>query len=108
MSPIKTLSSTLTQGHFGNVGRKAKFMDWSVSLLDSTDIAKFHMTQYGNWRTRAKVLSYKDFEDEPLPAKSPLKKFNTLLAPHNSNSSPRAWQNVHESTLRQLMEVLQK
>jgi hypothetical protein len=25
------------------------------------------VTQYGDWRTRAKVLSYKDFEDEPIP-----------------------------------------
>lgn len=44
-----------------------KFIDWSVSLLDSTDLARFQMTQYGDWRTRAKVLTFKDFEDEPIP-----------------------------------------
>lgn len=44
-----------------------KYMDWSVNVLDGMDVAKFHLTQYGDWRTRAKVLTYKDFEDEPLP-----------------------------------------
>jgi hypothetical protein len=44
-----------------------EFLDFSVNILDGTDIAKFHVTQYGDWRTRAKVLSYKDFEDEPIP-----------------------------------------
>ncbi len=44
-----------------------KYVDWSANLLDGQDIAKFHMTQYGDWRTRARIISYKDFEDEPLP-----------------------------------------
>lgn len=44
-----------------------KYVDWSVNVLDGMDIAKFHMTQYGDWRTRVGVLSYKEFEDEPLP-----------------------------------------
>lgn len=44
-----------------------KFVDWSATILDGDPVVKFHMTQYGNWRTRAKVLSYKDFEDEPIP-----------------------------------------
>lgn len=43
-----------------------KFVDWSVGILDGTSVAKFHMTQYGDWHTRAKVVTYKDFEDEPL------------------------------------------
>lgn len=43
-----------------------KYVDWSVGLLDGESVCKFHMTQYGDWRTRADVLSYKDFEDEPL------------------------------------------
>ncbi len=47
------------------------------------------------------------FQDEPLPGDSPLKDMeNCLLAPHNSNSSPRAWQRVHENTLRMLVEGL--
>lgn len=44
-----------------------KYMDWSLGILDGTDICKFHMTQYGDWRTRFKILRYKEFEDEPLP-----------------------------------------
>jgi D-3-phosphoglycerate dehydrogenase / 2-oxoglutarate reductase len=47
------------------------------------------------------------FEDEPLPIDSPLRRMdNCLLAPHNSNSSPEAWQRVHENTLRNLLEGL--
>lgn len=44
------------------------------------------------------------FEVEPLPADSPLLKMeNVLLAPHNSNSSQAAWENVHWNTIRNLL-----
>jgi D-3-phosphoglycerate dehydrogenase len=47
------------------------------------------------------------FEVEPLPQTSPLKKMdNVMLAPHNSNSSPAAWERVHWNTLRNLLESL--
>jgi D-3-phosphoglycerate dehydrogenase len=43
------------------------------------------------------------FEVEPLPAHSPLLSMeNVMLAPHNSNSSPAAWEAVHENTVRNL------
>lgn len=49
------------------------------------------------------------FEDEPLPATSPLRKMeNVLIAPHNSNSSATAWERVHYSTLDQLVSVLRE
>jgi D-3-phosphoglycerate dehydrogenase len=49
------------------------------------------------------------FEEEPLPANSPLRKLpNCLLAPHNANSSPRAWKRVHENTVRNLLKGLQQ
>mgnify|MGYP000986887207 CR=1 FL=1 len=45
------------------------------------------------------------FEVEPLPASSPLKQMdNVMLAPHNSNSSPAAWERVHWNTIRNLLE----
>ena len=48
------------------------------------------------------------FEEEPLPQDSPLRKLdNCLLAPHNANSSPEAWQRVHENTVRNLLKGLQ-
>ncbi|MBE0577395.1 MAG: phosphoglycerate dehydrogenase [Desulfuromonadales bacterium] len=48
------------------------------------------------------------YEDEPLPLESPfLKMDNVLLAPHNSNSSPKAWARVHINTLKNLFEVLE-
>jgi D-3-phosphoglycerate dehydrogenase len=47
------------------------------------------------------------YEVEPLPLDSPLLKLdNVLLAPHNANSSPTAWERVHWSTLRFLLEGL--
>lgn len=43
------------------------------------------------------------FEDEPLPSDSPLRQMdNVLLAPHNANSSPWAWERVHRATLGNL------
>jgi D-3-phosphoglycerate dehydrogenase len=47
------------------------------------------------------------FEVEPLPVDSPLKWMdNVLLAPHNSNSSPAAWERVHRNTIKNLIEGL--
>jgi len=47
------------------------------------------------------------FEDEPLAPDSPLREMeNVLLAPHNANSSPAAWERVHWNTLRNLFEGL--
>ena len=47
------------------------------------------------------------FEVEPLPAGSPLMKMdNVMLAPHNANSSPAAWELVHWNTIRNLLAGL--
>lgn len=47
------------------------------------------------------------FEVEPLPLDSPLLKMDqVLLAPHNANSSPAAWERVHWNTIRNLLEGL--
>jgi D-3-phosphoglycerate dehydrogenase len=47
------------------------------------------------------------FEVEPLPASSPLLHMEqVMLAPHNANSSPAAWERVHWNTIRNLMEGL--
>ncbi len=44
------------------------------------------------------------YEVEPLPKDSPLMKMdNVLLAPHNANSSPAAWERVHRNTIRNLL-----
>jgi len=49
------------------------------------------------------------FEVEPLPTDSPLRQMgNVLLAPHNANSSPEAWERVHRNTIRNLLEVLKE
>jgi phosphoglycerate dehydrogenase-like enzyme len=47
------------------------------------------------------------FEVEPLPADSPLKRMDhVLLAPHNANSSPTAWERVHWNSIRNLLKGL--
>jgi D-3-phosphoglycerate dehydrogenase len=47
------------------------------------------------------------YEEEPLPSDSPLLKMdNVLLAPHNANSSPKAWERVHQNTINNLLEGL--
>jgi D-3-phosphoglycerate dehydrogenase len=47
------------------------------------------------------------FEFEPLPLESPLLKMdNVMLAPHNSNSSPTAWERIHWNTIKNLVEGL--
>ncbi len=47
------------------------------------------------------------FEIEPLPPDSPLLELDSvMLAPHNANSSPAAWERVHQSTIRNLVEAL--
>ncbi len=47
------------------------------------------------------------FEEEPLPASSPLRQMdNVMLAAHNCNSSPAAWERVHWNTIRNLLEGL--
>ena len=47
------------------------------------------------------------FEVEPIPPDSPLLSMeNVMLAPHNANSSPAAWEQVHWNTLRNLLNGL--
>jgi D-3-phosphoglycerate dehydrogenase / 2-oxoglutarate reductase len=47
------------------------------------------------------------FEVEPLSPDSPLTKMdNVMLASHNANSSPKAWERVHQNTINNLLEGL--
>jgi D-3-phosphoglycerate dehydrogenase len=47
------------------------------------------------------------FENEPLPTNSPLRQMDqVLLAPHNANSSPQAWERVHRNTIANLFKAL--
>jgi D-3-phosphoglycerate dehydrogenase len=47
------------------------------------------------------------YEVEPLPPDSPLLRMdNVLLAPHNANSSPAAWERVHRNTILNLLSGL--
>ena len=47
------------------------------------------------------------FEHEPLPEDSPLRSMDkVMLAPHNANASPAAWERVHWNTIRNLLDGL--
>ena len=47
------------------------------------------------------------FEEEPLPASSPLRAMsNVLLSSHATNASPRCWKAVHENSIAMLCESL--
>jgi D-3-phosphoglycerate dehydrogenase len=47
------------------------------------------------------------YEIEPLPVESTLRRLsNVMLAPHNANSSPTAWEHVHWNTIRNLLDGL--
>ena len=47
------------------------------------------------------------FEREPLAVDSPLLRLdNVMLAPHNANASPAAWERVHLNTIRNLLDGL--
>jgi D-3-phosphoglycerate dehydrogenase / 2-oxoglutarate reductase len=47
------------------------------------------------------------YEQEPLPLTSPLLRMdNVMLAAHNANSSPAAWERVHANTIKNLLEGL--
>ncbi|MGB5843046.1 MAG: NAD(P)-dependent oxidoreductase, partial [Anaerolineales bacterium] len=47
------------------------------------------------------------FEVEPISSNNHLLQMdNVMLAPHNANSSPAAWEHVHWNTLRNLLDGL--
>ena len=47
------------------------------------------------------------YEYEPLPEDNLLRGFSqVLLAPHNANSSPQAWEKVHWNTIKNLLDGL--
>jgi D-3-phosphoglycerate dehydrogenase len=71
------------------------------ALVDEAALA----TALGDGRIAGAAMDV--FEQEPLPAESPLRALEqVMIAPHNSNSSPRAWERVHRSTLDNLFDVL--
>ncbi|MEW6673303.1 MAG: phosphoglycerate dehydrogenase [Thermodesulfobacteriota bacterium] len=49
------------------------------------------------------------FENEPLSVDNPLCRMsNVMMAPHNANSSPEAWEHVHRNSINNLIDVLER
>lgn len=49
------------------------------------------------------------FEEEPVTSDNPLLEFRQVItAPHNANSSPKAWDRVHKNTIANLLRELDK
>ena len=57
---------------------------------------------------RLKGAALDVFEHEPLPKDSPLRCMkNVMLSAHNANSSPMAWERVHEQAIENMLQVLE-
>ena len=57
---------------------------------------------------RIKGAALDVFEHEPLPQNSRLRSLpNIILSAHNANSSPLAWERVHERSIENMMQVLE-
>jgi len=59
--------NSVVQSYWESLGRNddPKYVDFSVSILNVESVVGFHMTAYGNWRSRFSVAHYKQFELEP-------------------------------------------
>ncbi|WP_200377256.1 NAD(P)-dependent oxidoreductase [Thiocystis violacea] len=57
---------------------------------------------------RIKGAALDVYEHEPLPLDSRLRSLpNVILSAHNANSSPLAWERVHERAIENMMQVLE-
>lgn len=98
--------------------------DTSRHLINRNTLSKMKKSAYLINTSRGPVINEEDlvwalqngviagagldvFEHEPLPVNSPLRGMKQVsIAPHNSNSSPVAWEKVHLNTMKNLFEVL--
>jgi D-3-phosphoglycerate dehydrogenase len=109
-SDFISLNCTLNPTSYHLIGRRQlRLMKQSAYLINTCrgpvleEAALIEALQQG-WIAGAALDV---FEEEPLPAGSPLRSMdNCLLAPHNANSSPVAWRRVHDNTIRNLIEGL--
>lgn len=111
-SDFVTLHTDLnpTSYHLMNAARLSK-MKSSAVLINTSRGPVVHEAALVDALRQKKIAGagLDVFEFEPLPLDSKLLHMsNVLLAPHNSNSSPRAWERVHESSIRNLLRGLEE
>lgn len=60
-------NNPVVQAYWESAGRTddPSMVDFSFSILNGDPVVSFHMTQYGNWRSRFSAAHYKEFELEP-------------------------------------------
>jgi glycosyltransferase involved in cell wall biosynthesis len=96
--------------------RAQEFQDFETVLADpgstddTVDIARPYVDRLVKIDSRDFIFGYSLNRGitaaEPLPADGPVRDTdNMLLSPHNSNSSPTAWERVHESALPRLVDA---
>jgi hypothetical protein len=59
--------NSVVQSYWESLGRQddPNMVDFTIGILNGDPIVNFHMTQYGDWRTRFGIAHYKSFELEP-------------------------------------------
>ena len=105
-----TLDCDLNPTSYHLIGKREFSLMKPVAYLINTARGPILDEEALIWALENKVIAgaaLDVFEAEPLPEDSPLKQFeNCLMSPHNANSSPEAWQRVHEKTIKNLLNGL--
>jgi D-3-phosphoglycerate dehydrogenase / 2-oxoglutarate reductase len=101
---LKATHHLITAHHFGLMKPTAIFINTSRGpVVDEAALVKALQTG------QIAGAGLDVFEVEPLPHDSPLMRMsNVLIAPHNSNSSPAAWERVHQNSIRNLLAGLRE
>lgn len=109
-SEFVSLNCDLNETSFGLIGRdELKSMKPDSVIINTSRGPVINQTALVRALQKSQIAgaALDVFEEEPLPSDSPLRQMsNVLLAPHNANSSPEAWESVHESTFENLVRAL--
>jgi D-3-phosphoglycerate dehydrogenase len=111
-SDFVTLNCDLNPTSYHLIGREELSLMRSTAYLMNTARGPILEEKALIWALENKRISgaaLDVFEVEPLSKDSSLKQFeNCLLSPHNANSSPEAWQRVHERVIANLLDGLKR
>ncbi len=111
-SDFISLNCDLNPMSFHLIGRKQLGLMKPTAYIINTARGPILDEEALIWALENKMISgtaLDVFEVEPFPADSPLRRFDScLFSPHNANSSPEAWQRVHEKSIENLLDGLKR